>query len=281
MYMPNSQRERLADLLEMLVKRENGDQEMIAEKERRETSYDDMTLLFEDAQENRDIRTLYERGFISSGYIGDPRNNFSMAGIFAYRITEAGREFLAEQRGARSERQPARVARSPDEKKPPTAFISYSRDDESHMNWVKELAAQLRADGIDAKLDQWEVSPGDSITEFMETGIRESDFVVIICTPRYKERSDSRMGGVGYEESVITGEVFTNPSDRNRFIPVLRRGEWADTAPSRLTGVDYVDLSGSTYSEREYTRLRDVLLGQTETAPPIDGGLGAGGERDG
>ena len=83
------------------------------------------------------------------------------------------------------------------------------------------------------------------------------------------------MGGVGYEESIVTGEVFTNPSNRNKSIPVLRSGAWADAAPTRLAGIAYVDLSGSAYSEREYASLRDTLLGQRETAPPIGGGLGA------
>ena len=273
MYTPSSQRERLADLLEMLVKRDSGDQEMIAEKERRETAYDDMSLLHGDSQENRDIRMLHGMGFIHSRYIKDPSSHFSMAGIFAYTITEDGREFLAEQRGARSERQAANDATSRDAKKIPTAFISYSWDDESHKSWVKELAARLRKDGVDVKLDQWEVSLGDSTTEFMETAIRESDFVVIICTPRYKVRSDNRVGGVGFEESVITGEVFTNQSNRNKFIPVLRSGEWADAAPSWIAGSAYADLSGGVYSEQEYARLRDTLIGRRETAPPIGGGL--------
>ena len=273
MYTPNSQRERLADLLEMLVKREGGDQEMIAEKERRATSSDGITLLIDyNAQENRDIRMLHSLGFIRSGTSEITGVHRSMAGIFDYTITEDGREFLAEQRGARSERQAANDAMSRDAKKIPTAFISYSWDGESHMSWVKELAARLRSDGIDVKLDQWEVSLGDSITEFMETAIRESDFVVIICTPRYKKRSDSRVGGVGYEESVITGEVFTNQSNRNKFIPVLRSGEWADAAPSWIAGSAYADLSGGAHYEQGYARLKDTLLGRRETAPPIGGG---------
>ena len=41
-----------------------------------------------------------------------------------------------------------------DDGKHPTAFISYSWDDESHKSWVKELAARLRKDGVDVKLDR-------------------------------------------------------------------------------------------------------------------------------
>ena len=317
----NSRRERLADLLEMLVKRENGDPEMIAEKEKRETAYGDITLLREDSRENLDIKMLHDMGFIRSEYIRDPSRQFSMAGIFAYTITEDGREFLAEQRGARAarsrgakkratshishsrddesppgwvnerdglrnirellaerlgagaERQATSDASSSNKQDPPTAFISYSWDDESHMSWVKELATRLRKDGIDAKLDQWEVSLGDPITKFMGSAIRESDFIVIICTPRYKERSDNFVGGVGYEESIVTGAVLTNQSDRNKFIPVLRSGEWSDAAPSWLVGSVYADLSENARYEQQYSRLRDTLLGRTETAPPIGGGL--------
>jgi SEFIR domain len=31
----------------------------------------------------------------------------------------------------------------------PTAFISYSWDDEAHKEWVRHLATQLRADGVE------------------------------------------------------------------------------------------------------------------------------------
>lgn len=31
----------------------------------------------------------------------------------------------------------------------PSAFISYSWEDDSHRNWVRELAARLRADGVE------------------------------------------------------------------------------------------------------------------------------------
>ncbi len=274
MYMPISQRERLADLLEMLVKKENGDPETIAEEQRRMTSYDDMTLLTPDSQENRDIRTLHGAGFIRSSRVHDPSSHFTLSGIFAYSITEDGRGFLAEQRGTRPERerQTANADQRRVAKNPPTAFISYSWDDEAHMGWVKDLAARLRKDGVDVKLDKWEMPLGGSTTKFMETAVRESDFVIIVCTPRYKKRADERAGGVGYEESVMTSELFTGQSDLEKFIPVLRRGEWTDAAPSWILDSAYADLSGMAYSERVYALLRDTLLGRTESAPPIGGG---------
>ena len=119
------------------------------------------------------------------------------------------------------------------------AFISYSWDDDDHKKWVRELAACLRSDGIDVLLDQWDLVPGDQLTEFMEQAVRESDYVLIICTRKYKERSNKRQGGVGYEGDIMTAEVMSNRNQR-KFIPILRQQSWLDSAPSWLVGKNYI-----------------------------------------
>lgn len=150
----------------------------------------------------------------------------------------------------------------------PTAFISYSWDNEKHKKWVRALAARLRHDAVDAKLDQWETLPGDQLPQFMESAVSQNQFVLIICTPRYKERSDSRKGGVGYEGDIMTGEVLTTRNQR-KFIPILRRGTWIEAAPVSLVAKRYVDLSEDPYSESEYEDLLTTLLGTREVAPPV------------
>ena len=50
----------------------------------------------------------------------------------------------------------------------PTVFISYSHDSPAHKQWVSELGAKLRQNGVDAVLDQWDLNPGDDMTRFME-----------------------------------------------------------------------------------------------------------------
>jgi len=149
-----------------------------------------------------------------------------------------------------------------------TAFISYSWDDDAHKEWVRTLAERLRADGVDVTLDQWSAIPGDQLPAFMERAIRDNEFVVIICTPRYKMRSDSRTGGVGYEGDIMTGEVINTRNNR-KFIPVLRAGKWEESAPSWLTGKYYVNLAENPYSELCYEDLVRTLLGIRETAPKL------------
>jgi hypothetical protein len=149
-----------------------------------------------------------------------------------------------------------------------SAFISYSWDDDAHRDWVRGLAERLRADGVDVSIDRWGAVPGDQLTAFMEGAIRQNQFVVIICTPRYKHRSDNREGGVGYEGDIMTAEIMTSQNHR-KFIPVLRKGIWSEAAPAWLVGKYYINLSAEPYSERDYEDLVRTLLGIRETAPPV------------
>lgn len=157
----------------------------------------------------------------------------------------------------------------------PSAFISYSWDSDEHRQWVLDLATRLRADGIETLLDQWHLIPGDQLPAFMENAVRESDHVLIICTPRYKGRSDRREGGVGYEGDIMTGEVFTTRNER-KFIPILRIGEWADSAPTWLGGKYHIDLRGTPYRANQYQDLLTTLLGTRPVAPPVRVGAGRG-----
>ena len=134
----------------------------------------------------------------------------------------------------------------------------------------KTFAARLRADGVDVTLDRWAAIPGDRLPHFMEQAIRENCYVLIVCTPKYKEKSDNRKGGVGYEGDIMTGEVHTQGNHR-KFIPILRRGDWKTAMPSWLAGKYDIDLTGDPYSEENYRDLVLTLHDLREQAPPVGG----------
>ena len=150
----------------------------------------------------------------------------------------------------------------------PRAFVSYSWDDDSHKKWVADLAAALRADGVETTLDQWHAVPGDQLPAFMEKEIRENDYVLIICTPDYRLKSNDRKGGVGYEGDIMTAEVHGQRNHR-KFIPILARGTWKSSAPSWLQGKYYLDLSTEEQYAKDYPDLTATLLGTRRTAPPV------------
>ena len=148
------------------------------------------------------------------------------------------------------------------------AFVSYSWDSDQHKEWVARLATDLRDDGIETVLDQWHAAPGDQLTEFMERQIRENEYVLIICTPNYRLKSDEREGGVGYEGDIMTAEVYEQRNHR-KFIPILAGGTWEEAAPSWLKGKYYVDLSSAEKYKENYPDLITTMLGERQMAPPL------------
>src|SRR3954453_3588248 len=49
----------------------------------------------------------------------------------------------------------------------PKAFVSYSHDSSAHKSWVLAFVSRLCHGGIDAVLDQWDLTPGADLNMFM------------------------------------------------------------------------------------------------------------------
>jgi hypothetical protein len=103
----------------------------------------------------------------------------------------------------------------------PKVFVSYSHDSLDHKKWVLDLATRLRNAGVDAIIDQWELSAGDDLPHFMETQLSTSDKVLMICSERYVDKANSGTGGVGYEKMIITSELLSK-IDSNKVIPIIK-----------------------------------------------------------
>lgn len=119
--------------------------------------------------------------------------------------------------------------------KHPRVFISYSWEDEEHIEWVKRLAKSLIENGVEAHIDQYDLELGDRLPQFMEQEITNAEYVLIVCTPNYKAKADNRKSGVGYEGHIIAGELCQNQNER-KFIPIIRKGEIVECFPTYLIG---------------------------------------------
>jgi uncharacterized C2H2 Zn-finger protein len=126
----------------------------------------------------------------------------------------------------------------------PKCFISYSWDSREHKKWVVGFAEQLQQNGVEVLLDQWDLKPGLDVLNYMEASIRDSDFVLLVCTPEFAEKANSGTGGTGYEKSIVTGELFYHISSPTKFVPILRRGSPEEALPSYLKSKVYVDFRG-------------------------------------
>lgn len=156
-------------------------------------------------------------------------------------------------------------------KNTPTVVFSYSWDSDQHKGWVRDLASRLIRNGVDAKLDDWHVQPGESLTSFMEKHIAECDHTLVICTPNYAEKSAKRKGGVGYEQQIISGNIVSG-TNRSKFIPIIRDGEFETgencAIPQHFLGIRAIDMRGSSDQDLSFEHLLRIIWRQPALVPP-------------
>lgn len=146
-------------------------------------------------------------------------------------------------------------------------FISYAWEDENHRTWVRQFADRLLQNGIEATLDQYDLELGDRLPQFMEQSVSGSDYVLVICTPTYKQKADQRSGGVGYEGHIISEELLLKGNER-KFIPVIRKGTHENAMPAYLAGKLAVDLSTPKKDEQNFENVLATLYG-TKKKPKV------------
>lgn len=139
----------------------------------------------------------------------------------------------------------------------PVVFISYSWDSPEHRVWVAKLADDLTSRGIYVLFDDY-LDTGTTLPMFMEYGIERSDKVLIIGTPKYKEKCTGISSGVAFEDTIIRGSMFQNLGTK-KFIPCLREGEFAESFPIILSGCKGHDFSiDDNYDETIDNLCRDI-----------------------
>lgn len=104
----------------------------------------------------------------------------------------------------------------------PRIFVSYSHETELHTNNVRMLADFLIQDyGIDVIGDFYEEDnpTGGLLTYFMQN-CKNVDRIIAIISPTYKIKANEGKGGVGYESTIITDDLYKNITS-DKVIPVI------------------------------------------------------------
>lgn len=158
----------------------------------------------------------------------------------------------------------------------PKVYISYSHDSAEHDEWVRKLAERLRADGVDATLDQWALRPGDHVQQSQEKWVRESEAIIFVLTPRYLARSQNVHTFEGLERNLIKERVETG-KDTPQLVPIDRSLGSVRFSPSLLEGRLRLPFRTDEEYESSYSQLLDALLGRLPKAPAL--GNRRGGER--
>ncbi len=112
----------------------------------------------------------------------------------------------------------------------PKVFISYSHEPEEYKTKVFDLANRLRAEYIDCMIDEYELNPEDGWFLWMYKQIKNADFVLVVCSERYKksfEKEEDGGRGSAWEGCLINAEIFHEFSKNKKFIPIgFSKGDW-------------------------------------------------------
>ncbi len=118
------------------------------------------------------------------------------------------------------------------DEKAPKVFVSYAHESEDFRQKVGELAEFLRSKGIPVVTDHpyQNRAPEEGWRAWMQKNIEDSDVVLIVCTPRYREsfekRDVERPAGYGssWEAALITQELYESKLYNAKYIPILPDG---------------------------------------------------------
>jgi hypothetical protein len=148
-------------------------------------------------------------------------------------------------------------------------FVSYSHDNDDHKAWVLQLATRLRSNSVDIILDQWHLNLGSDLAAFMEQGLSKSRRVLCICSEKYIEKANSKLGGVGYEKQIITSELM-NDLNSDWVIPVIKNNPSSKKLPIFIAGRLYVDFENELLYEKNYEELlRNLVDEPVLPIPPL------------
>ena len=149
----------------------------------------------------------------------------------------------------------------------PKVFISYSDDTQEHKRWISELGAKLRRNGVQIIFDQWHLSSANDLKQFMEFGVKNSDWVLVICTDSYVSKANDGEDSIGYESMIVTRKLVEDLGT-NKFIPIIRQTEWEDKTPAFLkerVSIDFTDDNQFDAKFEELLHERLLLPPSTET----------------
>lgn len=94
----------------------------------------------------------------------------------------------------------------------------------------------------------------------MEHGLQGSDRVIVVCTDNYNAKSNDGVGGVGYENNILTAELLMNQST-TKFIPVIRSVSQQIKTPICLASRVYIDFSDNDVVEQSFKQLIHEIYG--------------------
>jgi hypothetical protein len=118
-------------------------------------------------------------------------------------------------------------------------FISYSHDSLEHKRRVRALADQLRADGVEAWVDQYVQDPEEGWISWTRNQVKQADQVLLVFTEVYQRRYEGNEEageglGATFEGVIVTQWLYESGGRNAKFRPVVFREEDVQFIPVEL-----------------------------------------------
>lgn len=140
----------------------------------------------------------------------------------------------------------------------PQVFLSHASEDKDRF--ARRLAEEFHKNGIKCWFDEWEISPGDSLYERINEGIKESGYFVVVL-------SNNSIDKPWVKKELAAGFSML-VREKVELIPVILDNLPMDSLPELLTDIVYCNFSDLDKFDSEFTRLKNKIL-NIPTKPPV------------
>lgn len=140
----------------------------------------------------------------------------------------------------------------------PRVFISYTGKDKDNGAWSRQLAEQLRQNGVDARLDVFHLKPGHDLPQWMTNEIVMAEKVLLICDRHYIEKSDFRKGGVGWEAMIIQGDMLAQGDNKQKYIAIIREEDAEQGLPIYMKSKYALSWAGKSPDDAQ--KLKELVM---------------------
>jgi hypothetical protein len=134
----------------------------------------------------------------------------------------------------------------------PKVFVSHASEDKERF--VTEFATKLRANGVDAWLDKWEMLPGDSLVDkIFEEGLKDAQAVIIVL-------SNFSIKKPWVREELNAG-IVSKLSKGTKIIPIVLD---SCDVPESLTSTLWESISDLNDYDASFKRVLSSIFGTTD-----------------
>src|ERR1017187_4978126 len=137
----------------------------------------------------------------------------------------------------------------------PKAFVSHASEDKDRF--VLGFAHRLRAKGVDAWVDKWEMRPGDRLVDkVFDSGLKPADIAIVVLSRVSVTKP--------WVQKELNTAVVKSIEDRTRLIPVRLDG---CAGPECLLDTIWEEIPDVYNYDREFDRIVNAIYGHYEKPP--------------